>query len=220
MVKVTQVRRPWGDGFTDPGPVKECMYQLLTSRWLDYRPQALCNLHTGSYDRGHRATILHSPHQARTRRDRNLATEPPQGISSSSHIGSLESSRRSSRSTTKPAHVLSPPSQGAHHQSVRYLPFACTSSLTNFEELIEELVSHVESLTDTRDGSGAADERGTEHMPVRLFAARSSTSCFRLRSFRACSLASFFLSSSSALSQSTSHEGSMSCSLLNACHIL
>ena len=57
----------------------------LTSRCVNYRPQALCNLHTGSYDRGHRATILHSPHQARTRRDRNLATEPPQGISSSSH---------------------------------------------------------------------------------------------------------------------------------------
>ena len=81
---VTQERRPWGDGFTDPGPVKECMYELLTSRCVNYRPQALCNLHTGSYARGHGATALHIPHQARTRRDRNLATEPPKGISSSS----------------------------------------------------------------------------------------------------------------------------------------
>ena len=68
---------------------------------VNYRPQALCNLHSGSYDRGHGATTLHSPHQARTRRDRNLATEPPQGISSSSSRISrrLESSRRSSRSS-------------------------------------------------------------------------------------------------------------------------
>ena len=83
--KVTQARRPWGDGFSDPGPVKECMYQLLTSRCVNYQPRPLCNLHTGSYDWGHEATALHSPHQAQTRRDRNLATEPPpKGISSSS----------------------------------------------------------------------------------------------------------------------------------------
>jgi hypothetical protein len=190
------------------------------NRWRDYRPQALCYLaaHTGSWGNrswGNRPT---HPHQARTRRDRNIWLLSPPKESRRAHLGSLESSRRSSRSTTKPAHVLSGflrPSQGAHiTKAWDTYPFACTSNLSSFEELIEELVSHVESLIDTCDGSGAADERGTEPMPVRLFAARSSTSCFRLRSFRACSLASFFLSSSSALSQSTSHEGSTCCPVL------
>ena len=50
----------------------------FTSRCVNYQPRPLCNLHTGSYDRGHEATALHSPHQAQTRRDRYLATEPPQ----------------------------------------------------------------------------------------------------------------------------------------------
>ena len=62
-------------------PVSCSFYALrvsnITSRCVNYRPQALCNLHTGSYDRGHEATALHSPHQAQTRRDHNLATEPP-----------------------------------------------------------------------------------------------------------------------------------------------
>ena len=81
------------------GPEFACYMCYL--KVVNYRPQALCNLHSGSYDRGHGATTLHSPHQARTRRDRNLATEPPQGISSSSSRISrrLESSRRSSRSS-------------------------------------------------------------------------------------------------------------------------
>ena len=103
-------------------------------------------------------------------------------------------------------------SQGTlHHQRTLYLLcFAFPSwTFTSFDEVL----SHVESLTCTH---GVVDDP----MPVRLFSARSSASCFRLRSLRVCSLASSCVFFSSSLFQS-SHEVSMrSCSFLNACNIL
>ena len=96
-----------------------------------------------------------------------------------------------------------------HHFTTIYSLHFPSWTITSFEELL----SHVESLTCTH---GVVDDP----MPVRLFSARSSASCFRLRSLRVCSLVSSCVCFSSSLYQS-SHEVSMrSCSLLNACKIL
>ena len=55
--------------------------------------------------RGHDISVFRSSCQARIGRDRNLATEPSQRVSSSSS----RISRIVSTLTTKPTHVLSPP---------------------------------------------------------------------------------------------------------------
>ena len=126
------------------------------------------------------------PHQTRTGRDHNLYCAPRCPFPP--HI----ESRRSSRPIKSPSYPFSSFPRCIYHLRTTLnslFAFPGSSSWTTMG--FEELVSRVESLTRTYDGRdcGVVDERGTEPMPVCLFAARSSASCFRLRSYRACSLA-------------------------------
>ena len=67
---------------------------------------------------GHDISVFLSSCQARIGRDRNLATEPSQRVSSSSS----RISRIVSTLTTKPTHVLSPTSKSLGHQHPLPLP--------------------------------------------------------------------------------------------------